>query len=150
MFGPSDCTPEPDKEDFKGLLIYASEEDSVKEFLEEDPIMIPYIFGTLIFDPKDGEYPIEQLEIVVREVQSDKTFTKKMGDLDRVDEKPGLDFSTDQEEGYEYDLRGELHQFYFNPNLLDIIDVPQPGATYEVYAQLKDFKSNILRVTFTK
>jgi hypothetical protein len=140
------CSPVINDPDFLGLVINAPEEvfytpgETVEGSLAFADVRV---CGTVSVDYAYGGYRGEvtdKILLVAVNAATQETWSGKMEPIPNPEQRPdGLG-------GGSADNEGLVMESYFNPNLVETLDLPERPAEYIVYAVLGEYKSNTLRI----
>lgn len=141
------CSPVIDDPDFQGLVLNAPEQ--VVFVPGEPPIPGSMAFadvrvcGTACFDHGfmglRGDV-IDEILLVAVDSNTQETYSGKMEPVENPEEKP------DDLGGGPVETTGLLVETYFNPNLAEVLELPERPAEYIVHAVLGESKSNTVRI----
>lgn len=137
------CSPKPEDPEFRGILISGPE--VVRFSPDGDRLtgtfaVIP-VCGSATFD--SAGIDLSEIVLLAVDTTTHKSFSGKIGrprNLTNASPAPG-----------KAGLKGAqgasiLQRGYFNPNLTRVVSLPARAAEYEVFATLRDHKSNVIRI----
>ena len=146
LMSQNPCSPVIDDPDFLGMVIHAAQEvfydpgESVEGSLAFADVRI---CGTVAvdfgFQGLGGEVT-EEILLVVVDAKSQETWSGKMEPIANPEQRP-VDLGGDAGP-----TEGLIVESYFNPNLVETLDLPEKPAEYIVYAVLGEYKSNTVRI----
>lgn len=141
------CSPVIDDPDFEGIVLNAPE--SVAYTPGDPPVPGSDAFadvrvcGTACVDQAyrglHGRVH-EEILLVAVDSATQQTYSGKMEPIVNPEERPA-DLG-----GGPVDTEGLLVESYFNPNLAEVLELPERPAEYLVYAVLGEMKSNTVRI----
>lgn len=144
------CSPVIDDATFQGIVIHAP---ATVLYRPGEPVEGSEAFadvrvcGTCCVSYSylglDGEVTAEILLVAV-EAKTQQTWSGKMVPIRNPEPRPG------NLGGEPVETEGMLIESYFNPNLVETLDLPETPAEYIVYAVLGQYKSNTVRIRVEK
>jgi hypothetical protein len=131
------CTPKPRESNFKGILIQAPKRISLSQ-AKTIPICGYYLVS--IADTPEHGNPLPHFKIIATQSEIEKQYigcvSQGGGDEEEVN------FGDLSQEEMETSFQGG----YFNPNLGEIIPLPQKPCEYTVVVQMGNIKSNSIKI----
>ena len=142
--GPSSCSPQQTDPNWHGILIRAPRQVRFKknEVVGDTGAFAAVPICGYVCTPIRVDLPPEPLKLVAVDTKTKKVYSGSVFDIERGTEEPPPASAPLTEEEAEGMSVGE----YFNPNLVDFVQLPRASATYEVHVEFRAFKSNAVLI----
>lgn len=147
------CSPEITKRDFRGIVLNGPGEVYYEPGLP-DPLSGSFakiiVCGTYQFKYDtlglNGNF-VESIVLVAVDVKSNQTYS---GTMAMPYNKTVVPDAVESMGLQHQDFKDDVITKYFNPNLAEVLKLPEHEADYFIYATLGPYKSNVVRVGVRK